>query len=138
MGICCVQEVTACNYCEDSENLEARLRAHTAVAENSNPKTLLRDELQHNIRKNTNKLSKKYDALDEAEKETARNAFKVERDGRTEDFLNLLYRIAEHNEERAENNSWADAVQAWREKQVWEKVNTTIEEDLDVNEELIG
>jgi len=30
-----------------------------------------------------------------------------------------------------------DAVQAWRAKQVWEKVKTTIEEDLDVNEEII-
>jgi len=37
----------------------------------------------------------------------------------------------------AEENGWEEELQAWRENQVWEKVETTIEEDLDANEELI-
>jgi translation initiation factor 3 subunit B len=101
------------------------------------PPSLLSQDQASNIKKNIKKFSKKYDALDENEKETARAAFKADRDKRTEAFMDILYRIAENNEEMADANGWTDAVDAWREDQVWEKVETTIEEDLDANEELI-
>lgn len=101
------------------------------------PPSLLTDHQQSEIRKNIKKFSKKYDALDEQEKETARNAFKADRDRRTDAFLDILERIQENNERYAEENGWDEAVSAWRENQVWEKVETTIEEDLDANEELI-
>jgi len=101
------------------------------------PPSLLTDKEENDIRKNIKKFSKKYDALDENEKETARNAYKADRDQRTEDFLDILYRIGENHEQMSEANGWEESLQAWRENQVWEKVETTIEEDLDANEELI-
>jgi len=101
------------------------------------PPSLLSNEQQENIRKNIKKFSKQYDAKDENEKEAARNVYKADRDRRTEDFLDILYRIGENHEQMAEENGWEEELQAWRENQVWEKVETTIEEDLDANEELI-
>merc|ERR1711988_1347129 len=101
------------------------------------PPSLLTDHQQAEIRKNIKKFSKRYDALDEQEKETARNAFKADRDRRTDAFLDILERIQENNDAYAAENGWEYAVMAWRENQVWEKVETTIEEDLDANEELI-
>lgn len=101
------------------------------------PPSLLEEKQQAEIRKNIKKFSKKYDALDEQEKETARSAYKADRDKRTEEFLDVLYRIADNHEQMSADNGWTDAVDAWREDQVWDKVETTIEEDLDANEELI-
>merc|ERR1711908_88325 len=92
---------------------------------------------QAQIRKNIKKYSKKYDALDEQEKDEARKAFKADRDTRLNAFLSILERIADNNEARMEENGWQEAVDEWRSGQEWESVETTIEEELDATEELI-
>jgi len=101
------------------------------------PPSMLNAKDQADIRKNIKKFSKKYDALDDQEKDTARTTFKADRDRRTNAFLDILDRINENNERNAEENGWEAAICEWRENQVWEKVETSIEEDLDAQEELI-
>jgi len=103
------------------------------------PPSLLSEEQQQNIRKNIKKFSKKYDALDDHEKETARNAFKADRATRTNSFLDILERIQDNAEKFGEENGWTEAVDEWQteNRADWEKEETIIEEDLDANEELI-
>jgi len=101
------------------------------------PPSMLTESQQTDIKKNIKKFSKRYDALDEQDKNSARDAFKKDRDGRTNAFLDILSRISENNEDKQDECGWADAIADWREGQTWEKVETTIEEELDANEELI-
>jgi len=101
------------------------------------PPTMLADDAQAHIRKNIKKFSKKYDALDEQEKETARSAFKADRETRTNAFQNILDRIADNVADRSEENGWEDAMMEWKGGLTWEKVDETIEEELDATEELI-
>lgn len=101
------------------------------------PPIMSSEEQQANIRKNIKKYSKKYDALDDQEKEAARSIYKADRDGRLNAFLDILNRIADNNDEKMEANGWDEAVAEWRGEQEWEAVETTIEEELDATEELI-
>jgi translation initiation factor 3 subunit B len=103
----------------------------------NHPPPMTSEEQQQQIRKNIKKYSKKYDALDEQEKESARQAFKADRDQRLNAFLDILDRIMTSNEQRMEENGWEEANQDYRSGQEWEAVETTIEEELDATEELI-
>merc|ERR1719453_2290923 len=98
------------------------------------PPPMISDDQQQAIRKNIKKYSKKYDALDEQEKETARNAFKADREERLNAFLDILNRIADNNDAKMEENGWEEAINEWRGGQEWEAVETTIEEELDATE----
>jgi len=101
------------------------------------PPPLIDDKQQESIRKNIKKYSKKYDALDEQDKETARAAFKADRDQRLNAFLDILNRIADNNESRMEDNGWLDATDEWKSGLTWTKGEFSIEEELDATEELI-
>jgi len=101
------------------------------------PPPMITESKQAEIRKNIKKYSKKYDALDEQEKETARQAFKADRDTRLNAFMDIINRIAEAKEVRAEENGWEEAENEWRGSQEWEAVETNIEEELDATEERI-
>jgi translation initiation factor 3 subunit B len=101
------------------------------------PPPMITEDQQKSIRKNIKKYSKKYDALDEQEKETARQEFKRDRDTRLHAFLDILNRIQDSHEARMEENGWEEATNEWRGGQEWEAVETTIEEELDATEELI-
>jgi len=47
--------------------------------------------------------------LDEQAKETARNAFKQDRDTKTNAFLEILSRLDKHKSELTEENGWSEA-----------------------------
>jgi translation initiation factor 3 subunit B len=108
-----------------------------AVQWRPHPPSMLSDSQQQHIKKNIKKFSKKYDALDEQEKETARQAFKSDREIRTNAFLDILERIADNFDAACEENGWNEAVDEWKGSMTWEKVEDTVEEELDATEELI-
>jgi len=108
-----------------------------AVNWRPHPPPMISDKQVTDIKKNIKKYSKKYDALDEQEKDSARQIFKADRDKRLNGFLEILNRIADRNDEACESNGWEDAIDEWKGGQTWEKVETMFEEELDATEELI-
>jgi len=103
------------------------------------PPSLLNVKEQNDIRRNLKQFSRRYDALDESAKDAARQAFQKDRKNRTDEFLEILDRIADYKADKEEENGWADAMADLpnRMEGYWEKVETTIEEELDATEELI-
>jgi len=101
------------------------------------PPSMLSEDQQKNIKKNIKQFSKKYDALDEQAKESARKAFREDREERTNDFLSILDRIRDNNDRALEENGWRDAMDEMLQSQNWEVSNETLEEELDSYEELI-
>jgi len=107
------------------------------IAWRPHPPSLLGDKQQSLIRKNIKQFSKKYDALDEQAKESARAAFRLDRETRTNAFLDILDRLNDNKDARGEENGWDEAVAESLAGIAWEKVESTIEEELDATEELI-
>jgi translation initiation factor 3 subunit B len=103
------------------------------------PASMLSEVQTSQIRKDLKKYSKKYDAMDERAKDQARQAFRADREGRTNAFLEILDRIADNKDRYEEENGWKDTLYDLPSYQegYWEKVETTIEEELDATEELI-
>jgi len=107
------------------------------IAWRPHPPSMLSEKQQTHIRKNIKQFSKKYDALDDQSKEAARNAFKLDRETRTNAFLDILDRIEDNKNSREEELGWDEAKAEVQGRLDWEKVEHTIEEELDVTEELI-
>jgi len=109
------------------------------IAWRPHPPTMIGEKKQAEIKKDLKKYSKRYDAMDEKSKEAARSAFKKDRESRTNAFLEILDRIADYKEDREEENGWMDSIGELPSSEAgyWEKVETTIEEELDATEELI-
>jgi len=101
------------------------------------PPSMLSEEQQRHIRKNIKQFSKKYDAIDEQAKESARKAFREDRKERTDEFLDILDRIRENNNAKLDEIGWKDAMDEILESTNWEMSQETIEEELDAVEELI-
>lgn len=108
------------------------------VAWRPHPPSMLSDQKQREIRKNIKQFSKRYDALDDHAKEHARQAFRRDRDEKMGGFREILDRLAEYRQDRADENGWDAAWDAHGENQGWEMDETTIEEELDTSEELIS
>jgi len=102
------------------------------------PPSLLPPKKQIDIRKNIKQHSKKYDALDEQAKETARSAFRREREEKTRSFKLVLDRLADWKAEKEEENGWRKAQDAFNENQEWTQEEEKTEEQLGVTEELIS
>jgi len=102
------------------------------------PPSLLSASHQAKIRKDIKTFSKKYDALDDQAKEIARTAFREERDKKTCVFKNVLARLQEFKDEEMEDSGWDEAWSTHLESQGWENHEQTLEEELDVQEELIS
>jgi translation initiation factor 3 subunit B len=100
------------------------------------PPSLLPSNKQREIRKNIKQYSKKYDALDDQAKEQARAAWREDREQKTNAFRTILARLEEYKEAREEDDGWGEAWESLRESQ--EEEEQTIEEELDVHEELIN
>lgn len=108
------------------------------VAWRPHPESLLPQNQQKHIKKNIKQYSKKYDAMDDQAKEVARQAFKRDREEKTQGFLDVLDRLNEYKRDREEENSWDEAVETFAEEQGWMQNDQVIEEELDVTEELIS
>jgi len=101
------------------------------------PPSMLEEDQQRHIRKNIKQFSKKYDALDEQAKESARKAFREDREERTNAFLEILNRIRDQDEAIKADNGWQEALDEMLEGTNWEMSPETLEEELDAVEELI-
>merc|ERR1712139_515503 len=95
------------------------------------PPSLLTPPQQQNIRKNLKQFSRKYDAMDEQAKESARMAFKKDRESRTSAFLEILDRIAEYKEDKEEEIAWPEDARKMQ-ADYWEKVETRLRKSLNV------
>mmetsp|Transcript_25397 Transcript_25397/g.67481 ORF Transcript_25397/g.67481 Transcript_25397/m.67481 type:complete len:707 (-) Transcript_25397:283-2403(-) len=102
------------------------------------PPSLLPAVRQKDIRKNIKQFSKKYDAMDEQAKESARQAFRRERQEKTDAFLEVLDRLRDFKDERMAENGWDEALADFAEAQGWTQDDQIIEEELGVTEELIS
>jgi len=108
------------------------------VAWRPHPPSLLSDKRQDDIRKNIKTFSKRYDALDDQAKESARQTFKKERDTKNNHFRNIVERLQDYKEEKEEETGWAEAWEELIESQQWETHETSLEQDLGSTEELIS
>lgn len=102
------------------------------------PPSALSTKKQKDIRKNIKQWSKKYDAIDDRAKDAARQAFKRDREEKTNSFLSVLNRLQEWKAEKEEDNGWSEAMEEFFEGQGWMQDEQAIEEELDVTEELIA
>merc|ERR1712060_728656 len=91
------------------------------------PPSLLSKQKQQDVRKNIKQWSKRYDAIDEQAKEAARQAFRKEREEKTNAFNAVLDRLNEWKAEKEEENGWADAVADFLEGQGWTQDDQVIE-----------
>jgi len=108
------------------------------VAWRPHPLSLLKADQQREIRKNIKLYSKRYDALDDQAKETARSAFRKERDEKKDHFQSILDRLQDYKEEREEENGWRDAQDDYLGGQEWTQTDSHTEEELNATEEVIG
>eukprot|EP00928_Gymnodinium_smaydae_P003346 TRINITY_DN111_c0_g2_i1.p2 TRINITY_DN111_c0_g2~~TRINITY_DN111_c0_g2_i1.p2 ORF type:complete len:700 (+),score=206.55 TRINITY_DN111_c0_g2_i1:98-2197(+) len=108
------------------------------VAWRPHPPSLLDAKRQSDIKKNIKQFSKKYDALDEQAKDSARKAFKAERDSKNSDFQQILDRLADVKEQLDEEFGWEACWEELYEQQEWETHEDHLEQELDVTEELIS
>jgi translation initiation factor 3 subunit B len=108
------------------------------VAWRPHPPSLLPANKQKDIRKNIRQFSKKYDAMDEQAKETARQAFRREREEKTNAFLDILDRLKGFKQDKMDENNWQEAMDDFAEAQGWAQDEQIIEEELGVTEELIS
>jgi translation initiation factor 3 subunit B len=108
------------------------------VAWRPHPPSMLADQKQKEIRKNIKQFSKRYDALDDHAKESARQAFRQDRDEKMGGFREVLERLEDYRAENVEENGWDEAWAAHAENQGWEMDETNLEEELDASEELIS
>jgi len=109
-----------------------------AVDWRPHPPSLLPKQKQKHVRDNIKQYTKRYDALDDQDKESARQAFRREREDKTNAFLTILRRLKEFKDERSEENGWDEAVAAFQSDQGWTQDNQTVEEELGTSEELIS
>lgn len=101
------------------------------------PPSMLTSARAADVRKDIKKYSKRYDALDEQAKESARNAFKRERDGKNNAFQAVMDRLDNHKYDRYEENGWDDARSNHLATQDWKPKEDVIEEEIEVTEEKI-
>jgi len=101
------------------------------------PPSFLSKQKQKDVRKNIKQWSKKYDAIDDQAKEAAKQAFRKEREEKTNAFNSVLERLQEWKAEKEEESGWADAVAEFLDGQGWMQDDQVIEDELDVTEELI-
>jgi len=101
------------------------------------PPSLLDEKAQTNVKKNIKQFSKRYDALDDQAKDSARQAFNKDRDERKSAFQAILDRITTNKENKEDENEWADAFDEAMSRVKWESDEQVFEEELDATEELI-
>jgi len=102
------------------------------------PPSLLSASRQADIRKNMKQFSKKYDAVDDLAKDAARQAFRQEREEKTKIFNKVLARLQEYKDECEDQVEWDEAWENHQEDQGWENHEQTLEEEMEVSEELIS
>mmetsp|Transcript_113620 Transcript_113620/g.332005 ORF Transcript_113620/g.332005 Transcript_113620/m.332005 type:complete len:701 (-) Transcript_113620:153-2255(-) len=102
------------------------------------PPSLLPGEKQKDIRKNIKQFSKKYDAMDDQAKESARKAFQQDRQEKMDAFKKVLERLEDAKKESEQESSWAEAMNSFMESQNWEVDEKIVEEELSKEEELIS
>jgi len=108
-----------------------------AVNWRPHPPSQLPKARQNDIRKNIKQFSKKYDAMDDSAKETARQAFKAEREAKANAFCEILERLRQYRDEREKELGWEEAIISFNKNQDWKEEKTDIDEELGVTEELI-
>uniref|UniRef100_A0A7S0ZMM6 Eukaryotic translation initiation factor 3 subunit B n=1 Tax=Noctiluca scintillans TaxID=2966 RepID=A0A7S0ZMM6_NOCSC len=102
------------------------------------PPSLLKPDQEMTIRKNIKQYSKRYDALDEQAKEAARQAWGRGRQQKINQFKEVLERVQRSKAEIEEENGWKEAWEEHFDNQGWTSTEHTIEEELEVSEDLIS
>lgn len=102
------------------------------------PKSLLTPDREKYIRKNIKQFSKRYDALDEQAKESARASYQKARDVKTNGFREVLDRLSDYYNEKMEETGWDEAWNKHLADQGWEPHEEIKDEELESMEELIS
>lgn len=103
------------------------------------PAPLLSKQRRKYITNNIKEFSKKYNALDDEARDRVREAFKKERDAKTDLFNLVLDRISQYKEEKLEGGAagWRTAWDDFYADLEWGEEDQIIEDTLEVIEELI-
>jgi translation initiation factor 3 subunit B len=101
------------------------------------PPSLMDEKRVKEIRRDIKSFSKRYDAIDDQQKDAARRQFQQARDSKMNAFQAIMDRLQEWKEERNEENHWLDAVQEYEESQEWIVEEHVVQEEVGCSEELI-
>merc|ERR1712070_591513 len=101
------------------------------------PPSLLGEKQVKDIRRDIKSFSKRYDAIDDQQKDVARRQFQQARDEKMNAFQAVIDRLQEWKEDRNEENHWLDAVREYEENQEWIMEEHTIEDEVGFTEEQI-
>lgn len=102
------------------------------------PPSALPLEHQNDIRKNLKQYSKKYDDVDAAAKDAARNAWRRERDAKMNAFKTIVARLDEYKDTKYEENGWDEEWRRIIDDQEFEEITEITEETLETVEEVIS
>jgi translation initiation factor 3 subunit B len=99
------------------------------------PPTLLSEKQQAEIKANLKGYSKKYDSLDELQKDAAKVAQLKERQAAIAKFDVIMQKIRDYKESKWEATGWKAAWDAFGQESRWEEFTEVLEEELEVKEE---
>merc|ERR1719316_1602280 len=92
------------------------------------PPSLLSEKQQADVKANLKTYSKKYDSLDELQKDAAKVAQQKERALAIGKFDAILEKLREYKESKWEATGWKAAMEALEESSKWEEITEVIEE----------
>jgi translation initiation factor 3 subunit B len=101
------------------------------------PPSLLTDKKKSEIKANLRAYTKKYDSLDDANKEASKAQQQKERIAQLGKFQGILDRIQKYKDSKFEVTGWKNAMEELEARSPWEEITEVQEEVLDVKEEVI-
>jgi translation initiation factor 3 subunit B len=101
------------------------------------PPTLLADQKSKDIKANLRTYTKKYDSLDDANKENAKAQQQKERIAQLGKFQEILDRIQAYKDSKFEVTGWKNAIDELESRSPWEEIKEVQEEVFDLKEEVI-
>jgi translation initiation factor 3 subunit B len=107
------------------------------IAWRPHPPSLLSDQKKTDIKANLKTYTKKYDSLDDANKEASKAQQQKERVAQLGKFQEILDRIQAYKDSKFEVTGWKSAMQELEARSPWEEITEVVEDVLDVKEEVI-
>jgi len=107
------------------------------IAWRPHPPSLLSEQKKVDVKANLRAYTKKYDSLDDANKEASKAQQQKERIAQLGKFQEILDRLQSYKESKWEVTGWKNALEELEARSPWVETTEVQEEVLDVKEEVI-
>jgi translation initiation factor 3 subunit B len=107
------------------------------IAWRPHPPSLLSEKKKADVKANLKTYTKKYDSLDDANKENAKAQQQKERVAQLGKFQEILDRVQAYKDSKWEVTGWKSATEELEARSPFEEITETLEDVLDVKEEVI-